>query len=27
MYGEEVKPNIKPRFFRDEVSAMKIERQ
>jgi hypothetical protein len=27
MYGDEVKANIKPRFFREEVSAMKIERQ
>ena len=27
MYGEEVKANIKPRFLKDEVSAMKMERQ
>jgi hypothetical protein len=27
MYGEEVNPNIRPLFFKDEVSAMKIERQ
>ena len=27
IYGEEVKANIKPRFFNEEVSAMKIERQ
>jgi hypothetical protein len=27
MYGDDVKANIKPRFFNDEVSAIKIDRQ